>query len=191
MPTCKPKPTTTDPDLTDEQASALSRLLEFSNQVQTLGGYAGTGKTMLIKHLVRELPRFAVCAFTGKAANVLRRKGVPASTIHSLIYQPVEVTRFDKSGKIVKVVEFVRREQLPCSGVIVDEASMVSREIHDDLVAYDLPLIFVGDHGQLEPVADHDFNLMRNPQITLEQIHRNAGPISRFANFLRQGHTAL
>lgn len=68
---------------------------------------------------------------------------------------------------------------------------MVSEEIHDDLLSYGIPLIFVGDHGQLEPVGGRDFNLMANPQITLEQIHRNAGPISRFADWLRQGRTAL
>lgn len=185
MPVCK---LATDPDLTAEQDAALARLLAFPNQVQTLGGYAGTGKTTLIKHLVHQLPHFAVCAYTGKAANVLRRKGVNASTIHSLIYHPVEVMRFDKSGRISKDVEFVRRDELSCAGVIVDEASMVSEEIYDDLLSYDLPLIFVGDHGQLPPVNGGDFNLMANPQITLEQIHRNAGPISRFANFLRQGN---
>src|SRR4051794_4620348 len=97
MPICKPK-LTSDPDLTTEQAEALDQLSSLPHQVQTLGGFGGTGKSTLIKHLVRSLPYFAVCAFTGKAANVLRRKGVNATTIHSLMYQPVEVEvkRFDQ-----------------------------------------------------------------------------------------------
>ncbi len=33
-------------------------------------------------------------------------------------------------------------------------------------------------------------SLMRHPDVTLEQVHRNAGEIERFANFLRQGGKA-
>jgi len=67
---------------------------------------------------------------------------------------------------------------------------MVGSEIHRDLVSLGVPLIFVGDHGQLEPVGSGGFNLMTAPDITLETIHRNAGEIARFANHLRQGHDA-
>jgi hypothetical protein len=37
-----------------------------------LGGYAGTGKTTVLLALADALPDFAVCAFTGRAASVLR-----------------------------------------------------------------------------------------------------------------------
>jgi exodeoxyribonuclease V len=52
-----------------------------------LFGPAGTGKTTLAKHLPAALGANVVFgAYTGKAAHVLRRKGVPADTIHSSIY---------------------------------------------------------------------------------------------------------
>jgi exodeoxyribonuclease-5 len=58
----------------------------------TLGGFAGTGKSTVLAELHRALPRFAVCCFTGKAADVLRRKGIAtAQTIHSLIYSPQKI----------------------------------------------------------------------------------------------------
>src|SRR5262249_26544126 len=79
-------------ELTAEQRAAAAHLLSFPAPVQTLGGYAGAGKTTVVKHLKEELPGFAVCASTGKAAHVLRKKGVPASTIHSLIYKPVSAS---------------------------------------------------------------------------------------------------
>jgi len=41
---------------------------------QTLGGYAGSGKTTIIKYLTKFLPNFAIAAYTGKAANILRKK---------------------------------------------------------------------------------------------------------------------
>jgi hypothetical protein len=69
---------------------------------------------------------------------------------------------------------------------------MVSEVLYNDLLSFDLPCIFCGDHGQLPPVEINgrsSFNLMAQPDITLETIHRNAGPIAHFANFLRQGNS--
>lgn len=164
--------------LTDEQRHVIRELMKFPKRIQTLGGYAGTGKTTVIQHITKALPNFAVCAFTGKAANVLRKKEVTASTIHSLIYEAYR----DEDGDVY----FRLAEALGCEGIIVDEASMVSEEIYQDLCSFGKPLIFVGDHGQLEPVASK-FNLMATPDHKLEQIHRNANEIAHFANFIRQG----
>lgn len=63
-------------------------------QIFRLFGYAGTGKTTLAKHLAEDESNPLFCAFTGKAASVLRKKGCPgASTIHSLIYRPKDKSR--------------------------------------------------------------------------------------------------
>lgn len=54
-----------------------------------LFGAAGTGKTTIAKHIGPALGIEPVYgAYTGKAAHVLRRKGVPATTIHSALYTP-------------------------------------------------------------------------------------------------------
>jgi exodeoxyribonuclease-5 len=169
--------------LTDHQKWALYQLVKGLREKdlakQTLGGYAGTGKTTLIRYLTKFFPSFAVAAYTGKAANVLRKKGIHASTIHSRIYKPF----FDNG-----MVYFDLTPDPGCDGFIIDEASMVSRDIYDDLCTFGLPLIFVGDHGQLEPV-DSNFNLMEKPDYTLEEIHRNAGDIAKFAEHLRNGYS--
>lgn len=165
--------------LTKEQKHAIKELLKFKNQVATLGGYGGTGKTTVVSHICQALPNFAVCAYTGKASHVLRNKGIEnASTIHSLIYEP----RKDQDGDVY----FALAELLPCEGIIVDEASMVSKEIYNDLLSFKKPIIFVGDHGQLPPIGD-SFNLMEKPDFTLEEIHRNAGEIAFFAEHIRKG----
>ena len=182
---------TRPPELSVEQKHALRKLLSFKKRIQTLGGYAGTGKTTLIKAAHEELEKFAVCAFTGKAANVLRRKGVPATTIHSLIYKPEEKDSLFKDAKGKRRRELTWRlrskDEMDLSGFIVDESSMVTRPIYDDLCSYGLPIIFVGDHGQLEPIGD-SFNLMRSPDVRLEKVHRNAGEIAHFAEFIREGN---
>jgi len=164
--------------LSDEQNEAVTELLSSRRPVQTLGGYAGTGKTTVIRTLHEELPGYAPMAFTGKAAHVLRKKDILASTIHSAIYYPRH-----KKGR---QAEFVLREEIECNGFIVDEASMVSENLFDDLMSFNKPIIFVGDHGQLEPVGDK-FDLMKTPDVTLQTVHRNAGEIAYFAEYVRNG----
>jgi exodeoxyribonuclease V len=168
-------------NLTDHQKWALYQLVtgirDKKLTEQTLGGFAGTGKTTIIKYLVKFFPNYAVAAYTGKAANVLRKKGIAASTIHSRIYKPA----FDNDGMF-----FDLAPDPGCDGFIIDEASMVSQDIYEDLKAYGLPMVFVGDHGQLEPI-DSKLNLMETPDYTLEEIHRNAGDIAKFAEHLRKG----
>jgi len=168
--------------LTKEQTNVLYKIVndirKKNKQQLTLGGFAGTGKSFLIGYLLNFFPNYVACAFTGKAANVLRRRKIPANTIHSLIYEPLK----SDDGNVI----FILRDHIDCDGFVVDESSMVSEEIYQDLASFGLPMIFVGDHGQLEPVGTN-FNLMENPDYCLETIHRNAGEIARFAEWLRKG----
>ena len=118
--------------LTDEQEHALNVIIEFvkskNGQEFRLGGYAGTGKTTVIKALQYELRHIGafsvVSAFTGKAVNVLQRKGVSAQTLHSLMYD-AQIDPEDGS------VTFTRKSSLKSNPelVIVDEASMISTDL--------------------------------------------------------------
>lgn len=101
--------------LKEQQAKALELFAEFladkTKSVFILKGYAGTGKTTLLKEF---LPKIAaadkiarVMAPTGRAAKVLQDKtGHGASTIHRSIYQldKLETVRHDKDGKLVDTV---------------------------------------------------------------------------------------
>lgn len=169
--------------LTDEQQHVADTICKLEKPIQTLGGLAGTGKTTLVSNIMHRMRGFACCAFTGKAAEVLRSKGVDATTIHSLIYYPTDEKQED--GMPV----FEKKSSLDVKGIIVDEASMVGSLIYRDLVSFGLPIIFVGDHGQLEPVGE-GLNLMKEPDYKLETIHRNAGDIAKFAHHLRDGNSA-
>jgi exodeoxyribonuclease-5 len=179
---------------TTEQKHAMLSLLKgvkAGELVQTLGGYAGTGKTTTIRQVKDALRKknlnFAVAAYTGKAANVLRGKGIGACTIHKLIYAPLK----DEDGETVWCVKDQQHpDLLGVDGFIIDEASMVSKEIYEDLCSYKKPIIFVGDHGQLEPIGGSKFNLMASPMYRLEEVHRNAGEIALFAEHLRKDQPA-
>lgn len=160
------------------------RCTRYDEQYLTLGGYAGTGKTTLIAQLAEEWEGVAVMAYCGKAANVLRAKGVMANTIHSQIYVP----RKSNGGTI----RFQKRRSLDgVETIIVDEASMIDHITFIDILSFGLPVLFVGDHGQLEPIGT-SANLMGNPDLRLEKIHRQAAdnPILRLATAFREGRDA-
>jgi exodeoxyribonuclease-5 len=173
--------------LSDEQSRAAGRALEALREGRgiTIGGLAGSGKTTIIQALVRELGDdgdTAVLAPTGKAVARLRSKGVrQARTLHSFLYW-AEST--DKGLTFIPKP----RTAIEARRIVVDEASMISLPVWRDLVALDLPTVYIGDHGQLEPIGQ-DPGLMKNPDVTLTEIHRQAAgnPIITFAHELRQG----
>jgi exodeoxyribonuclease-5 len=71
--------------------------------------------------------------------------------------------------------------------IIVDEASMITRDIWNDLLSFNKPILAVGDHGQLPPI-DGNFNLMENPQLRLEEIYRQQinNPIIKVSEIARK-----
>lgn len=83
-------------ELTADQENAKKLITEWflntDNRVFVLAGYAGTGKTFLINHVVQDvlhLKAGSEAVFvtpTGKAATVLIKNGTVAGTVHSLIY---------------------------------------------------------------------------------------------------------
>lgn len=175
--------------LSEDQQIAFDKIMfwlrgEVKPPVQemSLGGYAGTGKTTLIKELMRRTDRnIHVMSLTGKAVSVLVKKGVNAQTIHSTIYH----VHLEKKKPV-----FTLRGSIDGHPdiLVVDEASMVSTALYDDLLTFGLPILWVGDHGQLEPIGANP-GVMKNPIIKLEKIHRQAqgNPIIMFADGVRQG----
>lgn len=168
--------------LSPEQKTAHEAILAFVKDKKhqlRIGGYAGTGKTTLIANTLKALremdatKRIAMACFTGKAAFVLREKLIAADvladeyvgTIHGLMYEPVV-----KNGVVLR---WKRRESIEADLLIIDEASMVSETIYKDLKKYKVPMLFIGDHGQLPPIGGQ-MALMDKPDITLTQIQRQA-----------------
>ena len=144
-----------------------------------LKGYAGTGKSTLIGHLVRRLPKFAfravLLAPTGRAAKVLssyaKRK---AFTIHKHMYYT--------NAKAGGGLQFrLRKNNYTNTLFIVDEASMISADrlqsklfengsLLDDLIEYvdsgkNCRLMLVGDTAQLPPV-----HLDQSPALDVEHL---------------------
>ena len=174
----------------DAALSAASNWLKAArgrSSIFRLFGYAGTGKTTLVKHIAEGVDgKVLFAAFTGKAACVMRSKGCySASTIHSLIYKARE------SGE--ETPSFELWNDAPASKaklIIIDECSMVDAELARDLMSFGVPLLVLGDPAQLPPIHGGGFFTDAKPDAMLTEVHRQAqdDPIVRLSMEIRAGN---
>lgn len=181
-------------ELTTQQNKVLDQIRDFmksDDSVFILRGYAGTGKTTMVKVIAEYISQsrnVQLMAPTGRAARVLTQKAgikgkLEATTIHKAIYAKACIV--SKKVKDVAESEFkfvfpvYKNEHGGNIVAIVDEASMIcSRKIEhelyvfgtdnllEDLLEYVRPsyggkVIFVGDPAQLPPVGEPISNALR------------------------------
>jgi exodeoxyribonuclease-5 len=167
------------------QSELARRLLLFLKSEKPrcafiMKGYAGTGKTTMVRALVKVLPlleqKSVLMAPTGRAAKVLGHySGMPAYTIHRSIYQ--KVIAADGSAQFG-----LNRNRNTNTLFVVDEASMIAgdslissnsfgnRDLLTDLIEYvysgkNCKLLLIGDAAQLPPVGCEE-----SPALDLAQI---------------------
>ena len=177
-------------ELTIQQNKVFEQIKAFLNSdasVFILRGYAGTGKTTMVKVIadyIEQTRQLAMMAPTGRAARVPAMKtGHPATTIHKAIYSQAHVEPKKVKNIAESEFKFVFSINNSENGgnivAIVDEASMVcSRKIEhelfmfgtdnlmEDLLTFVRPnfggkVIFVGDPAQLPPVGESVSNALR------------------------------
>ena len=73
--------------------------------------------------------------------------------------------------------------------LVLDEVSMVGKQMAEDLLAFGKPILVLGDPGQLPPIGEKSFFTDSEPDVMLTDIHRQASdsPILRLATMARQG----
>lgn len=125
--------------LTSGQSSLIEELNKFLSDNSTcflLKGYAGTGKTFMMKGLTDFLTEtkrsFKIAAPTGRAAKVISQKTKrKAYTIHKTIYSSKDLKEFktkDEDGtETFKFYYELKHNEDPTNTIyIIDEASMLS-----------------------------------------------------------------
>ena len=159
--------------LTISQENVLKKILDFVNvsedRIFILKGYAGTGKTTLMKFLIRELNKagkhYRLLASTGRAAKVLANLSEAngqTSTIHSMVYsfnglnkefEEKDDLHADETGQLFLVFEPSKLDEdsNPETVYIIDEASMVS-----DVATKDITQAKFGDGRLLTELLDYD-----------------------------------
>lgn len=176
--------------LTEEQNYALkgiqSWFMQADDQVCSLAGYAGTGKTFLVNYIIKEIglktEEVAFATYTGKASLVLKSKNkeYTCSTIHRLAYKMDPDLRNS----------FIKKRKSDLKGlklIVIDEWSMVTKQIYEDLLTFDIPLLLIGDEGQLPAIGES--LKIDEPNFRLTEIHRQAAgnPIIHLSMLAREG----
>lgn len=200
---------------TQDQQQAIESFSQFllnanSTPIAMLRGAAGTGKSTLLRELVRlamtsgRSPRLV--APTGQASNRLSNAtDYPSSTIHSALYLHNRTLLDEQGGR---EMNFGRCDQLLGDLLIVDEASLIgdtSLNTEEDAVRLlfnegrvltdlldvlqlhrpELQILFVGDHHQLPPVADGNQRPALDPEILASRINTPV-PVWELETVVRQ-----
>ena len=137
-----------------------------------ISGYAGTGKSTLVRFIIEALDvepsKVCYATFTGKAAQVLVKKGNKnAMTLHRLLYDSIP----RPGGGFTRIP----KKSLDYTVVVVDEVSMAPKSIMDKLFCHNAYVICLGEPFQLPPIEkDEDNHLLDHPHIFLDEIMRQA-----------------
>jgi hypothetical protein len=145
---------------TDEQKKAMEKI--YTTRLAVLTGAAGTGKTTVIKSLIKGIKQkdshhnFLLLAPTGKASLILRKRisdaSIPVMTIHSFLMRQ----------NWINYSNFTLREKgkgrFQVSTIIIDECSMIDTELFYTMIkVLDMGnierLVLVGDYNQLPPIG--------------------------------------
>lgn len=186
---------------TTTQRAALINVLQ-SGMIPPLGSHDHS-------HLPASTqPGIAICAFTRRATNNIRRNlsedlQPNCLTIHKLLeYQPVEFETYDpETGKTIRSKRFEatrnRLNPLPptLKLIVLEEASMISTQLYMEIIdacPHKPQFIFLGDIQQLPPVfgaAILGFALAELPVIELTEVYRQAleSPILSLAHRILSG----
>ena len=162
-------------ELTPKQQEGLKIALErhkANEKYTVIAGFAGTGKSTLVKFIIDALDvdqnKVAYATYTGKAAEVLRKKGNPnAMTLHKLLYDSIP----RQGGGFIRIP----KKMLEYKIIVVDEVSMVPKSMVDMLLNHRVYVIFLGDPFQLPQIDKKETHtLLDKPHIFLDQVMRQA-----------------
>lgn len=166
-------------ELTLNQQKGLNIAIErYKNKEKftVISGYAGSGKSTLVKFIIAALAQFNIdpetdvcyCAFTGKATQVLQKKGNRnVSTLHKLLYESKPLP----NGKFIHIP----KKAVEYKVVVVDECSMAPKNLMQILFKHNVYIIALGDPFQLPTINPEDDNgLLVKPHVFLDEIMRQA-----------------
>ena len=169
-----------------EAISEIEKWWRSSRQLYELSGVAGSGKSTLLNHTIFERiglnkNEVVFVTFTGKASQVLNRKGIFSKTIHSQFYETKYVQKV-RDGKPVEqygrpVMErlFQLKEYIDpnIKLVVIDEAGNAGARLGEDIMSFGIKVLACGDINQLPPVMDKLY-FLKEPDYRLTQVMRQA-----------------
>lgn len=168
--------------------AAVNWYYNSSEQVFQFAGNPGTGKSVVMNAIIKAIgideTAVAPMSYIGTAAINMRLKGLKnAKTIHSWIYEMIEVPVRDELGRIKQNKYFNRPEfqykyrlkELPYIDLIaIDEGGTVPLRMKKDILSLGKKVLVAGDLDQLPPVGDSPAFLIDGEIHVLDEIMRQA-----------------
>ena len=190
--------TTTNLNITSQNEAFKNILNKLEDIVKTdmswdnmvsLSGAAGTGKTYLTTKLIEKLNHkyhITITAPTHKALQVLRKnlladniENVDTKTLQSFLNIRL-ITNFDNGNQKFEPTKSKDKDDSKTDILIIDESSMVSSDLYSYIVqaieSYRVKaVLFVGDEYQLLPVDNQDSKIFDiKTKYKLDKIVRQA-----------------
>ncbi|WP_026389832.1 SF1B family DNA helicase RecD2 [[Acholeplasma] multilocale] len=169
-----------NPDFSYDEEQKLALRTFANSRLMILTGGPGTGKTTVIKGMVKLFRKLensvdvAIAAPTGRAASRIRESSweLAATTLHKLL-----------KANANDDFEISEKNPLTNDLIIIDECSMIENRLFSQFiqsVGDAKKVILVGDANQLPSVGfgnmfEDIISVKRFPTIKLKSIHRQAG----------------
>jgi len=186
----------------EEQYIGIGRIREFlknkNKRIFTLAGYAGTGKTTIIKKILDEFDSFVVVsAPTHKAKKVIENTtDIKGETLHSLLGLRPDVNLDDYNPNNPDFHPIALPSIHQYNLVIIDESSMINEDLYfkilNEIKISTVKIIFMGDPAQIPPVGEKESIVFNNTndlhdyyELTIIERQQDSNPLSYIHDVLR------
>lgn len=179
-----------------QQTEAINKMIDFLQSDETeflLSGQAGTGKSTIIRYIVRNYKKGSIGGFTPthKAKKILSQSlgnSAPVSTLAS----GLAIRLNETTGEFQPDTYLRSRGEIPIREfdlLIIDECSMIKDNLLEeirDLKRQKTKIIFMGDKNQLPPVGQDDdskvFEIENTYNLTEKMRQHKDSPIIQISD---------
>lgn len=187
----------------DEQYDGIKKIRKWLdsanglNNIFTLAGNAGTGKSSIVKKILDEYEgNIVVSAPTHKAKKIIiKTTGQYGLTLHGLLGLRPDINLEDFNPNDPKFNPIALPRICDYSLVVIDEASMINRELYDlikkQTKGMHTKILFMGDPAQIPPINEKNsvvFELEKTNfhQLTKIERQKDTNPLLFVCDILRK-----
>ncbi|AIT09415.1 disulfide oxidoreductase [Candidatus Francisella endociliophora] len=179
-----------------ESVSLIKKFLKGKERYFLLSGFAGTGKTTVVKKILDEYSKKSIVSAPTRKANVVISQSTATQgyTIHSLLgLQPdINLEDFNPNDPVFGQIKKATIQNY--SLVVIDEASMINEalfELIDSEINKSLAtkVLFLGDKAQIPPVGGQEspiFELDNRYELTTLMRQSDDNPLATLSQELRE-----